>query len=225
MGLGSLQMRRHLRLSISLAAVGLAVAGVSACGSDDDEPASSAGSTTQTETQAERSPTQTDDGGAKKAPAGPVLTGDVEQARAGAKAVGGVYEDFDEAVKAGIASTDIPARDTLAAATGNKSLGSLCDLMSEDAKRQTIVYAKRSAGLADVNWTCENATGLLLRRSRQAGGLKRTLRAEIIGVNVDGDQATASVRFGGKGPISAIPLVKEDGSWKLAASPTGEGDG
>ena len=41
-------------------------------------------------------------------------------------------------------------------------------------------------------------------------------------MNVDGDRATASVRFGGKGPISTVALVKEDGEWKLAASPSGK---
>ena len=74
-----------------------------------------------------------------------------------------------------------------------------------------------------MNWTCEKATGLLLRRARQSGGLKRSLRARVVGVNVEGDRATASVRFGGKGPISSVPLVKEDGEWKLAASPSGGG--
>ena len=136
-----------------------------------------------------------------------------------------VYEGFGAAVDAGVAKTDVPAGNTLEAAEGNESLSSVCDLMSEEAKRQTIVYAKRSAGLADVEWTCEKATGLLLRRASQAGGLKKSLSAKIVGVNVKGDRATASVRFGGKGPISTVPLVKEDGEWKLAASPSGGGGG
>ena len=33
---------------------------------------------------------------------------------------------------------------------------------------------------ANVDWTCERVTGLLLRRVRQTGGLKKSLRAKII---------------------------------------------
>lgn len=31
--------------------------------------------------------------------------------------------------------------------------------------------------------------------------------------------ATATIRFG-RGPITTIPLVREDGEWKLASSPS-----
>jgi hypothetical protein len=224
---GTLHMRRFFRLLV-IGLLSLVVAGLTACGGDDDEPQGSgneAADRSQSEPQASG---QTDGGGSKsggggKQSTGPALTGDVEEAREGVVAVDGVYEGFSEAVDAGVAATDVPAGDTLEAAEDVESLTNVCDLMSEQAKRQTIVYAERSAGLADVDWTCEKATGLLLRRARQSGGLKRSLRAKIVGVNVEGDRATASVRFGGKGPISTVPLVKEDGEWKLAASPSGGG--
>jgi hypothetical protein len=226
MDLDTSHMRRFLRL---FAVVGVLF--LAACGGDDDESQDAGNATTQTQTQAEAPAKK---GGAKKpnrakpAPkpsSGPALTGDPEEAREGVAAVDDVYEGFGEAVDAGVAKTDVPAGNTLEAAEGIESLTNVCDLMSEEAKQQTIVYAKRSAGLADVDWTCEKATGLLLRRAQQSGGLKKSLRAEIVGVNVKGDRATASVRFGGKGPISTVPLVKEDGEWKLAASPSGGGGG
>lgn len=204
-----------------MGALVLASVGVTACGDDDESPDSGASSaqTQGTATSAEQIQRERE-----KQAAGPALGGDREQARAGVAAVDEVYDDFGAAVDDGIAAVDVPVRDVLERASDDERLANVCDLMSEEAKQQTIEYAKRSAGLADVTWTCENATGLLLRRTRQTGGLKRSLKAEVVGVNVDGDRATASIRFGGKGPISAVPLVKEDGQWKLAASPSGGGD-
>ena len=228
MDLGTLHMRRFIRLLAVAGALSLAGGGVAACGDDDESPESGnvAG---QMEGGSERSDETADGDAGKgngddgKSADAPALTGDPEEARKGVESVDKVYEGFGAAVDAGVAKTDVPAGNTLEAAEGNESLSSVCDLMSEEAKRQTIVYAKRSAGLADVEWTCEKATGLLLRRASQGGGLKKSLSAKIVGVNVKGDRATASVRFGGKGPISTVPLVKEDGEWKLAASPSGGG--
>lgn len=98
---------------------------------------------------------------------------------------------------------------------------SFCDLMSEAAIEQTIAYARQASGEAK-DWDCEKAIELLVLRSKQTGGFKRAQKAKVVGVNAEGDRATASVRFG-KGPIAAIPLVREDGEWKLAASPAGGG--
>lgn len=197
--------------------------GVSACGDSDDESQESAAtSTSQSSKASNAAGGSQDDGSSAGSNSGPTFTGDVEQAKAGAASVDDVYESFGAAVEAGVAVSDVPARDTLAKAEDNESLTKVCDLMSDEAQRQTVVYAKRSSGIADVEWTCEKATALLLRRAGQAGDLKRSLRAQIVGVNVDGDRATASVRFGGKGAISTIALVKEDGEWKLAASPSGK---
>lgn len=218
MGLGSLHLRRSLRLSIVLGTVAVALAG---CGDDDQSSTPASSGATTDPAAAAKAIEAAKEGG--KPSDGPELMGDVKQARSGAKAVDEVYDEFGAAVDAGVASPDAPVRDTLDAATDDQRLANICDLMSEQAKQQTIVYAKRSAGLGDVEWTCENATALLLRRARQTGGIKRSLRAEIVGVNVEGDRATASIRFGGKGPITAIPMVKENGSWKLAASPSGGG--
>jgi hypothetical protein len=228
MGLGSFHTQRSGGTAVFVVAGALAVGGLAACGEDDNsgEPGADTGTaTTQAETGG-GTPAKGSDGrgGGRATPeSGPALVGDPAQARDALDSVDGVYRDVSAAVEDGVASTDIPARQTLDDAVDNESLGNVCELMSKEAQRQTIVYAKRSAGLADVDWNCENATGLLLRRARQAGGLKRSLQAKVVGVNVEGDRATASLRFGGKGPISTVPMVREDGEWKLAAAPSGGG--
>ena len=93
---------------------------------------------------------------------------------------------------------------------------SFCDLMSEKAIAQTIHFAEVSSGIAQ-KWDCESATELLLVRSDRSGSLETAQRAKVIGVNAEGERATASVRFGG-GAVTSISLVKEDREWKLAAS-------
>ena len=96
-----------------------------------------------------------------------------------------------------------------------------CELMTEQARRQTADYARQASGEAK-DWDCERAIELLVLRAKQTGGFKHVRQAEVVGVNAEGDRATASVRFG-KGPITSIALVREDGEWKLAASPSSGG--
>jgi hypothetical protein len=93
---------------------------------------------------------------------------------------------------------------------------SFCDLMSEEAIAQTIHYAKVSSGI-QKQWDCESAVELLVIRSKRTGGFRGAQQARVIGVNTEGDTATATVQFG-NGPATAIPLVRENGEWKLAAS-------
>lgn len=217
------------RLPLTLLVAATLAAGVSACGGSDDDGDSAAGPAPQAQ-----QPDESDESADGKQPlrsrkrqesagdavGGPALSGDTEEARAGAVAVDGAYKDLAEAVESGVAAIDVEVGNTLSAAEGNEGLAGMCELMSEEAKRQTITYASRSAGLADVDWTCEKATALLLRRTRESRALESTVAAEVIGVNAEGDRATASVRLGGrKSRVSSIPLVKEDGKWKLAASP------
>jgi hypothetical protein len=94
---------------------------------------------------------------------------------------------------------------------------SFCELMSEEAVAQTVHYAKVSSGIAQ-EWDCQSAIELLVIRSKRTGGFKGIENAEVIGVNAQGDRATATVRFG-EGPATSISLVKEDGEWKLGSSP------
>ena len=96
-----------------------------------------------------------------------------------------------------------------------------CELMSVRAIDETVRYARQATGEAK-DWDCESAIELLVLRSKQTGSFKRAQRAEILGVNAEGDRATATIRFG-KGPATSVSLVKEDGEWKLASTPTVEG--
>jgi hypothetical protein len=222
--IASLRLASRLLLAV-LIALALAI-GATACGSDDNGDDDAADTAAQTQPRDSGASGDGDkgggDGAAPPPTSGPALSGDTAQARQGVASVKDVYEGFGAAVEAGVANTKVPAGNTLEAAEDNDSLTTVCDLMSEKAQQQTITYAKRSAGLADVKWTCEKATGLLLRRASQVkGALKRTLRAEVVGVNAEGGRATATVRFGKGSTTVSIPLVKEDGKWKLGATPSG----
>lgn len=46
-----------------------------------------------------------------------------------------------------------------------------CDLMSDEAQKRTIDYARRSSGI-DQEWNCENSVELLVIRSKRTGGSK-----------------------------------------------------
>jgi hypothetical protein len=94
---------------------------------------------------------------------------------------------------------------------------SFCELMSEQARQQTIHYAKVSSGIAQ-EWDCESAVELLVLRAKRTGGFEGSRQAEVIGVNAEGDEATATIRFGPEGAATSVPLVKEDGEWKLGAN-------
>lgn len=120
-----------------------------------------------------------------------------------------VATDFYEILGEDEAGSD-PDRTTIDAA-------GFCELMSERARAQTVHYAEVSSGKAQ-QLDCESAVALLALRAKRAGGGELE-RAEVIGVNAEGDRATASVSFG-EGAVTSIPLVKENGKWKLAATPT-----
>lgn len=97
---------------------------------------------------------------------------------------------------------------------------SICDLMSESARRETRRYVTETANRGP-GWTCEEAVDILVERSKLARGFRRVRKAEVVGVNIEGDRATATVSFGKGGALSPVSLVKEDGEWKLGSSPTG----
>lgn len=90
-----------------------------------------------------------------------------------------------------------------------------CELMSEQARAQAIRYARVSSGIAQ-DWDCETAVELLAIRGKRARGSEPAPRAKVIGVNAEGDRATATIDFG-NGSVTSLPMVKEDGEWKLAA--------
>jgi hypothetical protein len=203
--------------------VALLALGVAGCGDSDQQAESSGGDARATTDGSNTAPTQ-DGGGAGGAASerdGPELLGNRAHARASALAVDSVYGDLAAAVKDGAGATDMTVRDTLADSKGNASLASACELMSTEAKRETIDYARRSTGLAEADWTCATAVGLLLRRAERGGALKAALSAEVVSVNARGNLATATVRFPGSDQLSSVPLVREKGRWKLKGSVQG----
>lgn len=133
------------------------------------------------------------------------LAGDKKEARKASNVADGVYRAMSAMERTG--------GDKLVAGGG----GAICGLMSGPARRQTIQYARRSSGLKE-KWTCPKAVGLLVGRSQRLGGFGKTLKAEVVGVNAEGDRATATIRFG-KGPLTTVPLVRENGKWKLGTAP------
>ncbi len=213
---------RHIARRAALVAVLAGVVpaiGLAGCGDSDERERPTGGGADRA--QREQPPP---DGGAQAGggPAPPALTGDAAEARKGGAAVRDVYSGFGAAVAAGLVAPGVSTRGTLQAADDNAGLVRVCDLMSEDARRQTIAYAEETAGLSEIEWSCEKATALLLRRTRQTGRLNRSLRADVVDVNANGGRATATVRFGGRdASLTTIALVKEDGRWKLDAPPGG----
>ncbi|HYP54945.1 MAG TPA: hypothetical protein VEQ41_01400 [Solirubrobacterales bacterium] len=126
-------------------------------------------------------------------------------------------EDVERAVDSVSSFYEILGEDSGGRDRTTVDSAAFCELMSEEAQRQTVEYAKRSSGLkADLD--CEAAVNLLVLRSKRSGGFAQNREAEVIGVNVAGDRATATVRFG-NAPATSIALVREDGEWKLAAAP------
>lgn len=201
----------HRLTSAALVAAALLTLAAPGCG-DSDENADTSQGTVQEQTTVAGKPSAPN----RNKPNGPTLSGDATQAREAARATDSAYSKLGAAVTGPLTAAGT-LRDTLAAAEGNPGLVNFCKLMSEDAKREAVAYAKESGGLVDVKWTCEKSVALLLRRAKSAGSLKRSLNAKIVAVNADpdSDRATATIQFGGKGPLSTVPLVREDGKWKL----------
>jgi hypothetical protein len=98
-----------------------------------------------------------------------------------------------------------------------------CGLMSREARAQTVDYVRRASGLRR-QWNCETAVEQLMRRAKRSGAFKGIAGARVAGVNADGDRATVTVRFdhdrGSMPTVTSVPLVKEDGAWKLGSAPT-----
>lgn len=196
-------VRRSLALLVSIALA----AGLVACGGDDDS--GSAGSTNAAEARAERA------GANAEVRAQNEKT--MEEYRERQEAARPTEEER-EAEQVATSFYDVLREDSVKSPNRTTiDSTSFCDLMSEEAVAQTIHYAKVSSGIAQ-KWDCESAVELLVVRSKRTGGFKGTKKATVIGVNAEGDQATATIKFG-NGPATSVPLVKEDGEWKLAASP------
>jgi hypothetical protein len=198
-------MRGVLKSGLVLLIIALLAVGVSACGDDDS------GSTTSAEAQREAQAEANAEVKAhnaevmkeyKKRNAAAAPTEDEQEARESASDFYAILDE-DEAPR-NLNKTTVDSE-------------AFCDLMSEQAQTQTVHYAKVSSGIQQ-KWDCESAVDLLVIRSKRTGGFKGVKSAKVIGANAQGDRATATVQFG-NGPATSIPLVKEDGEWKLAANP------
>lgn len=128
--------------------------------------------------------------------------------------------DPDPSTPEGQANTTVKGvYDTLATGGGKLDAGGFCDLMTPKAQRQTTRYAEVSSGVAK-DWNCELAVEQLVDRSKRTGGFKRVRNVEVLGVNIEGDRATATIRFG-DGPATSLPLSRHGGAWKLDGTPSG----
>jgi hypothetical protein len=137
---------------------------------------------------------------------------------AGKATIASAYEELDVVARDWYVRIDANVAAGMFAAKKDERLARFCEFMSSDAKRETVAYARSTADLRGFKWTCPSAVALLIRRSNQRGTARRMLRAKVIGVNLQGNRGTATLDFG-SGPQSTVPLIKEDGEWKLAAAP------
>lgn len=146
---------------------------------------------------------------------------DGPEERAGADAVDSAYEGLARAVEQGIMPLDASPQAAIRAAEHAAGLATVCDILSNDARERTIAYARDLAGYVDFDWTCERAIALMVRNSRLNQGLKHTLSARVIGVNVVGDSAVATLSHGKGEALTTVPLVYEDGEWRIGTAPGG----
>lgn len=130
------------------------------------------------------------------------------------------FKHMGEATKVwtvGRLSMDV--RTALAHTGHDPAFEEVCKLLSESARKETVEYARDTARLADVNWNCEKAVSILVRRANVAETANEVRKAEVVGMNVEGDAATATIKFGDQ-PLSSVSLVKENGEWKIGELPS-----
>jgi hypothetical protein len=192
----------HLpRTSIPLVALGIAAAAMmpTACGNDENGSSStSASSETTNERASDSTKGDKDNGASDRTSAQRAAARQRKQVDA---AVTNVYDGF--------------------AGGGKTDAAGICDLMSERARKQTAHYVEVASGVKK-DWTCAKGVEYLSARVERRGDLGRIRQTEVVGVNVEGDRASASVRFGDDGPITTLPLMRERGSWRLDMRPSGD---
>lgn len=88
-------------------------------------------------------------------------------------------------------------------AVGRKDGRSLCGLMTKSDRNATARYT--------TSKNCEEGAKKLMARARNKG------LPQIVGVNVAGDRATATVRFG-KRAATTVPMARERGAWRIAGN-------
>lgn len=122
-------------------------------------------------------------------------------------ACGGSGSDADEEqIRAAIERTQ------KAFAAGD--LRAVCASLTKDGQRQIGQLGHDIIGAPPE--PCAPELALIADAIKQNGGLARALRPKVIDIEVDGDKATATVRFDRRGQ-GAVPLAKERDEWKVDA--------
>lgn len=141
-----------------------------------------------------------------------------QERRAGTKAVEDAYDKLDDASNEWFVQPDADVRAALKSARDDPTLAAFCDLMSRRAQQQSADYGRRSIGVLEVKkWNCPMGVSLVLRRINQTGEYRPLSRVKIVNLNAEGNKATATISLG-KGPLQSVPMVREDGAWKIAAT-------
>jgi hypothetical protein len=86
-----------------------------------------------------------------------------------------------------------------------KDASKVCDSLTEERQRE---IEGRSGGRS-----CSRTLDLLL--SFRGSDLRRLRKAEVTDVSIDGDMATATVEYKGRGGVS-LGLTKQSGDWKVS---------
>jgi hypothetical protein len=110
------------------------------------------------------------------------------------------------------------AMEGLYASLGRKTVNAakFCNFLSAESIRQTVQYAKRASGVKK-KWSCRSSVAFMAERSKDLGAYGESKDVMVIGVNVEGGHATATIQEGNN-PITAVPMIKENGEWKLGGS-------
>ncbi len=104
------------------------------------------------------------------------------------------------------------AVEALYGALADSDAAAACEQLGEAAQKQL-----EAGGLGSKGKSCEESFQGFLDAAEKQGGLNLTLKAKVRRVEVNGDRAVAKVSFG-KGRNGDVPLLKEDGEWKLEAA-------
>lgn len=139
--------------------------------------------------------------------------------RAAARQVTGLNDNVSRALEAGVAPLQGDVRAGINSSQGVTALTDVCESMSDDARKETVQYIETTSGFGDVKWTCEKAVALLIRRAKVSSGPGRLRIGKVVAVNVEGDHATATIDYGRDRPLGSVPVVKEDGDWKIGSPP------
>ncbi|HEX2160665.1 MAG TPA: hypothetical protein VHF88_02480 [Thermoleophilaceae bacterium] len=95
----------------------------------------------------------------------------------------------------------------------------VCAAMSKVVRRQIAQNVVGGSTQTPEDRTCEESFSKFLDAASGSGLLEQTLDADVVDVDVDGRQATATVSLSGK--AGEVRLVKEEGEWRFGASPLG----